>query len=71
MPFLSLPKAADAKAVRRLTPLSVDGTMLPKKQKSHHIVSSSSLSRTIRLSKKVRTLHLEKFIFLPHFLQAA
>ena len=28
MPFLSLPKAVDAKAMRRLTSLSVDGTVL-------------------------------------------
>ena len=56
--------------MRRLTSLFVDDTMLPKKQNSH-TVSSSSPSRIIRFSDEVMTLHLEKFIFIPHYLQAA
>ena len=40
MPFLSLLKAADTKAVHRLMSLFVDGTMLPKKQNSATISSS-------------------------------
>ena len=70
MPFLSLPKAADAEAMRRLTSLSVDDTMLPKKQNSP-TVSSSLPSKVMRFSDKVMTLHLEKLIFISHFLQAA
>ena len=66
MPFLSLPKVAGARAMYRLTFLYVDGTMLPKKQNSP-TVSSSSLSRTIRLSDEVVNLHLDKLIFKPHF----
>ena len=68
MPILSLPKAVDARAMPRLTLLSVDVTVLPKMQNAP-TVSSSSLSRTIRLSDEVMTLHLEKLIFISHLLQ--
>ena len=34
-------------------------------------VDSSLPSRSVRFSDEVMTLHLEKLIFIPHFLQAA
>ena len=49
MPFLSLPKAANAKDMLQLAYLYLDGTMLPKKLNSPTI-SSSSTSRIIRFS---------------------
>ena len=69
MPYLSLSKAADVKAVRRLIYLSVDGTMLPKRHNSPTI-SISSPSRVVRVCDEVMALHLEKIICIRHFLYA-
>ena len=65
MPFLSLPEAAEA----RLTNISF--------RRRYYATQEAEVSHSLgffafqNFSDEVMTLHLEKLIFIPHFLQIA